>query len=329
MSLCECADTGVVEAVAVRLQRFSWPTPVPNSALVNATETTAPSADNQRWPKLDLTADAFVSEGRELGKLEMRAQPAANEWRIEQVKLTNADGTIEASGRWRPKGGPTVIGDTAVDVALKWSDAGKFMARFGLPKGVDRGAGTLTGALKWAGSPAQFSYAKLGGKFTLETAQGRFTEMEPGIGKLLGVLSLQAIPRRLSLNFDDLFGKGLAFDEIKAEVAINEGVASTESFTIYGPSSRVQIRGSADMNHETQDLQVRVFPSLSTATAIGIGLATANPAIGAAVLLGQKLAKDPIERFLMREIEVKGTWTNPDVKQSSDAPVGAAVSRAP
>ncbi len=329
ISLDTAADTGVVEAVAIRLQRLSWPTPVPNSALVNATEKASTSADNQRWPKLDLTADVFVSDGRELGKLEMRAQPAVDEWRIEQVKLTNVDGTIEAKGRWRPKGGSAGVGDTAVDVALKWSDAGKFMARYGLPKGVDRGAGTLTGAISWVGSPAQFSYAKLGGKFTLETAQGRFTEMEPGIGKLLGVLSLQAIPRRLSLNFDDLFGKGLAFDEIKADVAINEGIASTESFTIYGPSSRVQIRGSADMNHETQDLQVRVFPSLSTATAIGIGFATANPAIGAAVLLGQKLAKDPIERFLMREIEVKGTWANPDVKQSSDTPASAAVSRAP
>ena len=329
ISLDTAADTGAVDAVAIRLQRFSWPTPVANSAIVNATEKPPPSADTQRWPKLDLTADVFVSEGRELGKLEMRAQPAADEWRIEQVKLTSVDGTVEAKGRWRAKGGSTVIGDTAVDVALKWGDAGKFMARFGLPKGVDRGAGTLTGAISWPGSPAQFSYAKLGGKFTLETEQGRFTEMEPGIGKLLGVLSLQAIPRRLSLNFDDLFGKGLAFDEIKADVAINEGIATTESFTIYGPSSRVQIRGSADMNQETQDLQVRVFPSLTTATAIGIGFATANPAIGAAVLLGQKLAKDPIERFLMREIQVKGTWTNPDVKQSSDAPVGAAVSRAP
>ncbi len=326
ISLDTSAESGTVDAVAIRLQRFSWPTPVPNSALVIATEKTSPSVENQRWPKLDLTADTFVSEGREFGKLEMRAQPAADEWRIEQVKLTNADGSIEAKGRWRPKGGSAVLGDTSVDVALNWSDAGKFMARFGLPKGVDRGAGSLVGSVSWAGSPAQFSYAKLGGKFALETAQGRFTEMEPGIGKLLGVLSLQAIPRRLSLNFDDLFGKGLAFDEIKADVAINEGVASTDSLTIYGPSSRVQIRGSADMNRETQDLQVRVFPSLSTATAIGIGLVTANPAIGAAALLGQKLARDPIERFLMREFAVKGTWANPDVRQSGDAAPTPVVS---
>ena len=330
ISLDAAVDTGVVDAVAIRLQRFSWPTPVPVSALVTATEKASPAVDNQRWPKLDLTADSFVSDGRDLGKLEMRAQPASDEWRIEQVKLSSADGTIEAKGRWRPKGGSAILGDTAVDVTLNWSDAGKFMARYGLPKGVDRGAGSLTGAVSWPGSPAQFSYAKLGGKFTLETTQGRFTEMEPGIGKLLGVLSLQAIPRRLSLNFDDLFGKGLAFDEIKADVAIKEGVASTDSLTIYGPSSRVQIRGSADINRETQDLQVRVFPSLSTATAIGIGLATANPAIGAAALLGQKLARDPIERFLMQEFSVKGTWSNPDVKQSRDATPalsGATVTR--
>ena len=309
ISLDTDAKTNAVDAVSVRLQRLSLPTSVPVTGVQ-----TRGTDDNVRWPKLDLTADSFVSEGRDLGKLEMRAQPGVDEWRIEQVKLSSVDGTIEAQGRWQPRfAGPT-IGKTSVDVTLKWSDAGKFMTRFGLPKGVERGGGSLTGALSWAGSPAQFSYAKLAGNFTLETTGGRFTEMEPGIAKLLGVLSLQSLPRRLSLNFDDLFGKGFAFDDVKADVSINDGIATTDGFQINGPSSRVQIRGTADLNRETQDLHVRVFPSLSTATAIGIGLVTANPAIGAAALLGQKLAKDPIERFLMQEFDIKGSWTTPDVK---------------
>lgn len=314
-------DTGAVDAISVRLQRLSFPTPVvqPAGANVAAPATSASAAETVHWPKLDLVADAFISEGRDLGRLEVRAQPAKDEWQIEQVKLTSADGSIEAKGRWRPRVAASTTGNTEVDVALKWGDAGKFMSRFGLPKGVERGPGSLMGTLNWPGSPAQFSYAKLGGKFTLETAQGRFTEMEPGIAKLLGVLSLQSIPRRLSFNFDDLFGKGLAFDEVKAEVMIADGIARTDGFTINGPSARVQIRGSADINREVQDLQVRVFPSLSTATAIGIGLVTANPAIGAAALLGQKLARDPIERMLMQEFEVKGTWAAPDVKHSGNA----------
>ena len=326
ISLDTDVKTGAVDAVSVRLQRLSLPTSVP----VTGAQTTG-TDENVRWPKLDLTADSFLSEGRDLGKLEMRAQPGVDEWRIEQVKLSSVDGTIDAKGSWQPRlAGPT-IGKTSVDVALKWSDAGKFMTRFGLPKGVERGAGTLAGTLSWAGSPAQFSYAKLGGKFTLETEGGRFTQMEPGIAKLLGVLSLQSIPRRLTLNFDDLFGKGFAFDDVKAEVTINEGIAKTDGFQISGPSSRVQIRGTANLNQETQDLRVRVFPSLSTATAIGIGLVTANPAIGAVALLGQKLAKDPIERFLMQEFDIQGSWTNPDVKPvargAADTSIGASSTR--
>ena len=309
ISLDTDVKTGAVEAVSVRLQRLSLPTSVP----VTGAQTTG-TDETVRWPKLDLTADSFLSEGRDLGRLEMRAQPGVDEWRIEQVKLSSIDGTIDAKGRWQPRlAGPT-IGKTSVDVELKWTDAGKFMARFGLPKGVERGSGSLAGTLSWAGSPAQFSYAKLAGKFTLETEGGRFTQMEPGIAKLLGVLSLQSLPRRLTLNFDDIFGKGFAFDDVKADVTINDGIAKTDGFQISGPSSRVQIRGTADLNLETQDLHVRVFPSLSTATAIGIGLVTANPAIGAAALLGQKLARDPIERFLMQEFDIKGSWANPDVK---------------
>jgi uncharacterized protein YhdP len=321
------ANTGAIDAVSVRLQRFSLPTTVVSATTGAATVTTA-GTNEPRWPKLDLVAESFVSDGRDLGKLEVRAQPQREEWRIEQVKLSSPDGSIEAKGRWQTRGANGSVGNTAVDVALNWKDAGRFMSRFGLPKGVERGEGTLTGALQWTGSPAQFNYAKLGGKFSLQTAQGRFTEMEPGIAKLLGVLSLQSLPRRLSFNFDDLFGRGYAFDEITAEVAIADGIARTEGFVISGPSARVQIRGTADINRETQDLHVRVYPSLSTATAIGIGLVTANPAIGAAALLGQKLARDPIERMLMQEFEVKGTWTQPDVKQQRDSeatPAAAAV----
>lgn len=326
ISLDTDVKTGAVDAVSVRLQRLSLPASVP----VTGAQTMG-TDEGVRWPKLDLTADSFLSEGRDLGRLEMRAQPGVDEWRIEQVKLSSADGTIEAKGSWQPRfAGPT-IGKTSVDVALKWNDAGKFMTRFGLPKGVERGGGSLAGTLSWAGSPAQFTYAKLAGKFTLETESGRFTQMEPGIAKLLGVLSLQSLPRRLSLNFDDLFGKGFAFDDVKADVTISDGIAKTDGFQINGPSSRVQIRGTADLNHETQDLHVRVFPSLSTATAIGIGLVTANPAIGAAALLGQKLARDPIERFLMQEFDIKGSWTSPDVKPlargMTDTTVGVTSTR--
>ncbi len=319
------SESGNVEAVSVRLQRFSFPAAATAAdriapiAATHAANTSGSSTDSSaRWPKLDLVADAFVSEGREMGRLEVKAQPGANEWRIETVKLSNADGAITASGQWKQplRSVAAANGQTSVDVALNWKDAGRFMQRFGLPKGVERGEGELNGKLSWEGSPAQFAYSKLNGNFSLKTKAGRFTEMEPGIAKLLGVISLQSLPRRLSFNFDDLFGRGFAFDSVESEVSIASGKATTESFAITGPAARVEIRGDADLIAETAALRVRVFPSLSVATAIGIGLATANPAIGAAAWLGQKIAKDPVERLLMQEFDVSGPWATPEVKQT-------------
>jgi uncharacterized protein (TIGR02099 family) len=332
-------ESGNVEAVSVRLQRFAWPLPATeadglatntNNATSNNAAASGATDPRARWPKLDLIAESFVSDGRELGRLEIKAQPRSDEWQIESVKLTSADGSLSAKGRWKlpsraPAANSTLAanGQTSVEVALNWKDAGRFMQRFGLPKGVERGEGELNGELEWTGSPAQFAYSKLGGKFALKTGGGRFTEMEPGIAKLLGVISLQSLPRRLSFNFDDLFGRGFAFDSIDAEVAIASGKASTDGFAIVGPAARVEIRGVADLDAETSALRVRVFPSLSVAAAIGIGLATANPAIGAAAWLGQKIARDPVERILMQEFEVAGPWANPEVKQTRGMNVGA------
>jgi uncharacterized protein YhdP len=327
VSVDSAAGSDDIEAVSVRLQKFSWPAPLPELDPKTAANTSSvkpanpPTISKARWPKLDLIADSFVSDGRELGRLEVKAQPAADEWRIDSVKLINSDGSVEANGRWRTGGaGVKAGGDTSVDVAIKWTDSAKFMQRLGLPKGVERAEGSLVGSANWTGSPAQFEYETVGGKFTLKTGAGRFTETDPGIAKLLGVLSLQSLPRRLSFNFDDLFNRGFAFDTINADVSILNGLAKSEGFNIVGPAARVEIRGSANIALETQNLRVRVFPSISVATAIGIGLATANPAIGAAAWLGQKLARDPIERILMQEFEVTGSWAAPEVKQNRAAP---------
>jgi uncharacterized protein YhdP len=49
---------------------------------------------------------------------------------------------------------------------------------------------------------------------------------------------------------------------------------------------------------------------------VGIGFATANPLIGAGVLLGQKVLRDPLERMLSSRFTVTGTWTKPVVQDT-------------
>ncbi|MFN3630112.1 MAG: AsmA-like C-terminal region-containing protein, partial [Casimicrobiaceae bacterium] len=321
---------GEVDAVVMHLTRLTLPARAVRETRAAsggaAGDPRTPSRSAVRWPRLEVMADSFTTAaGAEWGRLELRARPSERDWRVDELRITSPEGSISARGHWRGADG-TAEGDrTELNVKLAWRDAGQFLKRLGYSGGVERAPGTLEGLFRWPGSPADFSHAAAVGEFTLSTGEGRFTQMDPGLGRLLGVLSLQSLPRRLSFSFDDLFGRGFAFDTIEAKVAVRSGTAGTDTLTISGPSARVEIQGTADIERETQTLRVRVYPSLSVATAIGIGIATANPAIGAAAYLGQKIARDPVERLMMQEFEVGGTWSAPTIQGARDEGIPRAA----
>src|SRR3546814_3741844 len=74
----------------------------------------------------------------------------------------------------------------------------------------------------WPSSPADFSLAALDGTLTLDTRDGRLLEVEPGAGRVFGLLSIAELPRRLSLDFRDFFSKGFAFNEIDGAIRRSE-----------------------------------------------------------------------------------------------------------
>ncbi len=304
------------------LQRLAAPSEAPPGVAPSTTtaRNDVPPAANP-WPALDISVDTFSAKNRELGKLEFVAQPRESDWRIENLTISSDDGTLSANGWWR---NTRRMQQTDLDVDLDVRDAGKFLTRFGMPEAV-RGAPTqLHGKLAWAGSPQDFDYPTLNGNFDVATGRGQFLKLDPGIGKLLGVLSLQALKRRLEGDYQDLFGEGFAFDEITGTVRIQDGVMKTDDLKIVGPSAKVTIAGSTDLARETQDIKVRVQPTLSGSVSVGAAaLLLANPIIGAAIgagsLLAQKIMQDPIEQMFSTQYSVSGSWSDPQVNRPAAA----------
>ena len=292
-----------------RFQRLSLPateSSTENKAVADKIE--GKSADD--WPALDIMAENFSSKGKPLGKLELKASAESDHWKLERLKLITAEGNLEASGKWTLAGAGQ---ETQAELQLDIREAGPYLARFGMPDAVKGAPVKLSGSLAWAGPPNDLDYASLSGKLKLEVGKGQFTKIEPGLGKLLGVLSLQALPRRLTLDFGDIFSSGFAFDSMAGEIAIDRGVMSTDRLLIDGPSAKVEIRGRADIAKETQDLRVKVFPSLATSAALTVGLV--NPVAGGVTWLVSKVLKDPLDRLFAYEYQVDGAWNDPQVSK--------------
>jgi uncharacterized protein YhdP len=198
------------------------------------------------------------------------------------------------------------------------------LKRFGFPDPI-RGAPTkISGQLEWPGAPSDFEPDVLSGTLDIDVGAGQFTKIDPGIGKLLGVLSLQALPRRLTLDFRDVFSEGFAFDTIAGKTRITKGVMATDDLRLAGPAARVDISGEADLAKETQRLNVRVLPSLSSTFSAGTAgaamlLLAANPlvaaAVGAGAFLAQKVMKDPLEQMFAYDYRISGSWSDPVVER--------------
>ncbi|MFD2273279.1 AsmA-like C-terminal region-containing protein [Undibacterium arcticum] len=143
------------------------------------------------------------------------------------LSLTNSDAALKGTGKWLSKEGDS--SSTSLAYTLEVADAGKLLDRFGFAGVLRGGQGKMNGELNWNGLPFSIDIPTLSGKMQLDMAAGQFLKVDPGAAKLLGVLSLQSLPRRLTLDFRDVFSEGFAFDGVTASADIAHGLVKTDN----------------------------------------------------------------------------------------------------
>jgi uncharacterized protein (TIGR02099 family) len=265
----------------------------------------------QNLPGLDLVADDVNILGKPLGRLEMLADNTQRAWRIQKLQLENADGALNATGLWSPDADGR--SKMALHVALDIRDAGRLLGRLGLPGTMRGGAGRLEGDISWRGAPYVLDYPSLSGQLALAIDKGQFLKADAGAAKLLGVLSMQSLPRRITLDFRDVFTEGFAYDTIRSTIQLQNGVASTQDFKMKGVQATVVIDGTSDLARETQQLKVIVVPEINAGSASVLYGLVVNPAIGFGTFLAQLLLREPLAKAFTYQYAVSGSWSDPHI----------------
>lgn len=265
-------------------------------------------------PGIDFTAERFNLRGKQLGKVEFNAKRDGPDWFIEKLAMTNPDATLNASGRWRRGAQPA----SELDFKLDAADVGKFLGRVGYPHTVLGAKAELSGSVRWRGELVAFDYPSLSGDLRLSAEDGQFLEIDPGFGKLISLMNLQALPRRITLDFRDVFSKGFRFDKIDAVSGLERGTMQLKDFRMSGPAAEVAMSGEIDLALETQDLKLRVVPSLGGTASTAVAIV--NPVAGVAAAIAQRMLKNPLGQIFAYEYEVQGGWTEPKVVKITKLP---------
>jgi uncharacterized protein (TIGR02099 family) len=285
---------------------------IPKNQDPNEPENKEIRKQSKQYPALDITAEKFELGNKKLGMLELNAFEDGESWIIQKLNIHSQDTTVKAEGTWHNW---TRNPNTFLKFDLQSTDIGKTLIEFGQPGIVKNGTASVTGVLQWPGSPHEFDTSGLNGSFKLSAEKGQILKAQPGVGRLLGLLSLQSLPRRLTLDFRDLFSDGFAFDKITATAAANNGVLKSNDFFMTGPAAEAKIKGETNLKTETQNLTINVRPHVSDT--LSLAALAGGPIVGAAAFVAQKLLKDPLNKIASTEYVIIGTWDNPQEVESN------------
>ena len=262
--------------------------------------------DSSKPFKIDIKFDEFILEEKSYGSLNLLAERQNQNWLINNFTLTNPFHTLSADGNWQNKDG---VDKTSLNFKWRIEDLEQTLNQLGHPNLVRKGEARINGIANWDESPFNFSPDQLTGTFSMDLKKGEILEAEPGIGRLFGLLTLQNLPKRLSLDFSDLFSKGFIYDTISAGVRMNLGILSSNNFKMMGPAAEVNMDGEVDIIKETQNIHVIVRPYVSDS--LSLAALAGGPLAGAAAFIAQKILKDPLNKVLTDEYQITGTWDEP------------------
>ena len=269
--------------------------------------------DPRSLPRIDFTCDALRFADIDLGAAVLHAQPIVTGLALEKLSFSQAGFALSGAGEWTLDAG---VHQSQISMRVEDDTLGGLLERFGFgAANIDGGRTNIRIAAVWGGMPSEFALEKLQGSFGLDVKEGRFLDIEPGGGRLFGLLSLQTLPRRLSFDFNDLFRKGFTFDNITGTFELDRGNAYTNGLLMHGPSARIDISGRTGLAEKDYDQRVVVTPALSDTFPVASALfGPAGIGVGAVIYLGQKMFKsipEQVDKLLSREYSITGSWDKP------------------
>ncbi len=299
----------------------------PNTAV--ASRPTEPSSvdpdsmDPGSLPPLSLHIAELSHGDIKLHDIRLRAAPQAAStspkgeaaWIIQPLSAQGRQLGIQGSAAWRRSAEGHAFSTLALE--FKSDDVGAALtglgARHALRKGVLKDSRI---DLSWPGGLHQFGWGGAHGQGQFHILNGEIDKVEIGAGRVLGLISLTELPRRLFLDFGDVFGNGLHFDHLDSEMTLNDGLLNTQRFELASSALKLKITGYSNMLEQSLHYQMTATPSLGNVLPI-VGVVAGGPIIGGATFVAQKLFEMAGGSFVTLNYQITGTWDKPLIERGN------------
>jgi uncharacterized protein (TIGR02099 family) len=270
-----------------------------------------PDPDPRQLPAIRVKLRDFVFDERRFGQVQAEFARGTAGMTLNQFSMKHAAFNAKGRGSWlvRERGA-----ESRFEFEVESGDVLGFMTAMQLGSLVDARQGRITANLSWPGAPEISALERVSGRLEISAADGELTSVEPGAGRVFGLMSLAHLPRRLALDFGDLTGEGLAFDTLRGTFQLTNGDAYTDNLTLRGSAAEIGIAGHTSLRDRTYNQTAIVTGQLGASLGVAGALA-AGPAVGAALLLFSQIFKEPLKGATRGYYRITGSWDDPQLKR--------------
>ncbi|MET0658659.1 MAG: YhdP family protein, partial [Steroidobacteraceae bacterium] len=267
--------------------------------------------DPRRLPALRAHVRNFAVEDHGMGELQLQFSRVPQGVHIDKAEVRGSSYEGEASGDWllTPAGHLTTL-----DLLIASTDVRDTLTAFNYSPFMQAKHAEVKGRLSWPGGLSAKWLTRATGRLSVQADQGQLLKLEPGAGRVLGLFSLAALPRRLSLDFTDLTGEGLTFDTIRGDFDLHDGNAYTSNLIVKGPATEIGVAGRTGLEAHDYDQTAVVTGKLGASLPVAGALA-GGPAVAAAVLLFSQIFKEPLKGVTRGYYRITGSWEEPVVER--------------
>lgn len=265
--------------------------------------------DPRQLPSIQFKCLDLKLNDLKLGDWRFQTTPTEDGLSIDRLQAQTEYIEMIASGNWQVS--PHW---TSLHIELTSDDFGKALKQLGYESGTISG-GKVTAVFQgnYPGDPLQFDRGYLEGSLSLKISNGRLEDIEPGAGRIFGLFDLYSAPKRLFLDFGDVLGKGLKFDNIIGEFSLVNGFAQTKATLLESSMSNVIFQGKTDLRRRLYDQMMIVMPKVADTLSVA-SLSLGGIGVKAATLLLQSLLKDELNQFVKFKYHITGSWEQPRIK---------------
>ena len=274
--------------------------------------------DPRNLPPITITAQEFALGDKNFGNVDISIIKTENGLETERMQAQDESFEIVGSGSWLVDDADPMGSRTTITASLNSTDVAETLQRLDFVQGVGGDSAGAVFDISWSGGPRAEFLDVLDGRVTMQFSRGQLEEVEPGAGRMLGLASFVELPRRLSLDFRDVFNRGFRYDKIEGSFDIVDGMASTCDMRLEGPAAIIGMVGQVDLPGKEYEQGAVVSAQVGNTLPL-VGAVVGGPPGAAAMLIFSQIFKKPLQEVGQVYYGIGGAWDDPAIDSVSSS----------